>query len=160
MIVIDTKILENLSLKAKETPRKRINLNYHSGDSDLLQRFLNAMEPSTYVRPHKHDNPDKREIFIVLRGTIAIVIFDDNGKITDYAMMNRKNGAYGVEIPSKTWHTLVSLEENSVLYEVKDGPYDVNTDKQFADWAPEENSDKAQKYLDEVKKEVGSWQQQ
>ena len=59
MIIIDSKTLEDLSQKAKESKRKRINLNFHIGDSDLLQRFLNAMEPSTYVRPHKHENPDK-----------------------------------------------------------------------------------------------------
>ena len=156
MIVIDTKTLENLSLKAKESPRKRINLNCHYGESDLLQRLLNAMEPSTYVRPHKHDNPDKREVFIILKGSIAAVIFDDNGNITDSTVMNRENGIFAVEIPPKTWHTLFSLEEGSVMYEVKDGPYNVNTDKQFADWAPEEGSDKAAGYLQELKMKVGS----
>jgi len=155
MKIIDDKTLENLSQKAKKSNRKRINFNYHSGESDLLQRLLNALEPSTYIRPHKHDNPDKREVFIILKGSIAAVIFDDNGKITTYIVMNRENGIYAVEIPPKTWHTLFSLEENSVMYEVKDGPYNANTDKQFADWAPEEGSDKADGYLEELKKIVG-----
>jgi len=158
MIVIEAETLEKLSVKAKESKRKRINLNYHSGESDLLQRLLNAMEPSTYVRPHKHENPDKREVFIILQGSIAAVIFDDDGKITDYSIMKREKGVFCVEVPPKTWHTLISLEENSVMYEFKDGPYDVITDKQFADWAPDENSCKAMEYLDKIKSAVCNWQ--
>ena len=160
MIIIDSKTLEDLSQKAKESKRKRINLNFHIGDSDLLQRFLNAMEPSTYVRPHKHENPDKREVFIILQGSIAIVIFDDYGKIADISELSKEKGVHAVEIPAKKWHTLVSLEEKTVLYEIKDGPYNVTTDKQFADWAPDEDSDKAVEYLEKIKLAISGRMQQ
>lgn len=151
MQIIDKNTTKELSEKAKKTTRQRLNLNFHSGESDLLQRLLNAMEPSTYVRPHKHDEPDKREVFIILEGTIGIVVFDDQGKIIQQTTLNRDKGLYIAEIPPKTWHMLVSLETNSVMYEVKDGPYDEKTDKQFAPWAPEENSEKAETYLSFIK---------
>jgi len=36
---------------------------------------------------------------------------------------------------------------DTVLYEFKRGPYDVDEDKQFAPWSPEEGSDEAEAYL-------------
>lgn len=152
MKIIDDKILNELSQKAKESSRKRMNLNYHDGNPDLIQRMLNAMEPSTYVRPHKHENPDKREIFIALKGSFAIILFDDKGQITDYVFLDRNKGIYAIEIPPKKWHMIISLEENAVYYEIKDGPYDVLNDKHFAEWAPEEGSDKSLEYLERIKK--------
>lgn len=151
MIVIDDKVLNELSAKAKASSRKRMNLNYHTEDSDLLQRLLNAMEPATYVRPHKHENPDKREIFIIIKGSFAIILFDDNGQIIDHSFLDRDKGIFAVEIPPKKWHMIISLEENAVYYELKDGPYDVLNDKQFAEWAPEEGSEGVRAYLDGVK---------
>jgi len=147
MLVIDRNILEALSAKAKTAPRKRINLDLHYGAHDVLQRLLNAMEPDTYVRPHKHDTPDKREVFIVLEGSIAIVIFDDEGNIEKHVVLDREKGVYLAEIPPKKWHTLICLQENTVMYEIKDGPYDAYTDKHFAAWAPEENTPEAETYF-------------
>ena len=155
MIIIDSQTLNELSQKAKESKRKRMNLNYHSGDSDLLQRMLNAMEPSTYVRPHKHENPDKSEIFIVLKGSFAIIVFDDYGKIVNHSYLDRDKGIYAIEIPPGKWHMIISLEEDSVYYEVKNGPYDVLNDKKFAEWAPEEGSDGAITYLEGIRNSFG-----
>ena len=150
MKIIDHTILEELSTKAKRSERKRMNFDLHYGPHDVLQRLLNAMEPGTYVRPHKHDTPDKREVFIMLRGRMAVVIFDGNGRIENHAVLDNTEGKYLVEIPPKKWHTLICLQQNTVMYEIKDGPYDVATDKQFANWAPQENTAEAQEYLAEI----------
>jgi cupin fold WbuC family metalloprotein len=112
------------------------------------------MEPDTYVQPHKHENPDKREAFIVLRGSFLIVQFDESGNITDHVVMGGKQGIYGLEIPPRTYHTLISLEEGSVLYELKDGPYIQQTDKIFASWAPQEGSALANAYNADLLKKV------
>jgi len=156
MIVIDEKVLNELSARAKASSRQRMNLNYHCGDSDVLQRMLNAMEPPTYVRPHKHENPDKREVFVILKGRFAVIIFDDNGQIEACNFLDRDKGNYAIEIPPKKWHMIISLEENSVYYELKDGPYNVLNDKQFAEWAPEEGSENAIEYLERIKKIIGN----
>ena len=101
--------------------------------------MLHAMNPGTFVQPHKHENPDKREIFLILQGRVLVVAFNYAGKITDHSILNTVTGNFGIEIPTGTWHTLIALEENSVVYEVKDGPYDPDDDKDFAAWAPAES---------------------
>ena len=108
--------------------------------------MLNAMEPDTYFQPHKHENPDKAEVFFVLRGKILIVEFDEKGNIIDYIVLDSKEGNYGVEIPPRTYHTIISLEEGTVAYEVKDGPYNPIDDKNFASWAPKEGDNNAWDY--------------
>jgi cupin fold WbuC family metalloprotein len=147
MIKIDHHLLETISQQAKQAPRLRMNYNFHSGPEDTLQRMLNAMEPGTYIRPHKHENPDKREVFFALKGTLCIVEFDDEGNIRDYTLLKAGGVCGGVEIPERTYHTVISLESGSVAYELKDGPYIPIEDKNFATWAPPEGSPEAAHYL-------------
>jgi len=138
MIKINEAFISETSNKAKTSLRRRMNYNFHKEDAATLQRMLNAMEPDTYIQPHKHENPDKVEAFFVLRGRILLIEFDETGKILDHIILDPKQGNFGGEIPPRTWHTLISLEEGSVAYEVKDGPYDPSVDKNFATWAPAE----------------------
>lgn len=124
-----------------------MNYNFHSGPEDTLQRMLNAMEPGTYIQPHKHENPDKREVFFALSGTLCIVTFENDGRIRDYAVLKAGGECSGAEIPERTFHTVISLEPGSVAYEIKDGPYVPIDDKNFAAWAPAENSPDAGPWL-------------
>lgn len=138
MIQINHNLLKKTTLQAKESPRKRKNFNFHQSLDANIQRMLNALEPGTYVQPHKHENPDKVEVFIVLSGSLLVVEFDDNGKITDFYNLSANNGNFGVEIAPRIWHTIICLESSTVVYEIKDGPYSVHNDKNFAPWAPKE----------------------
>jgi cupin fold WbuC family metalloprotein len=146
MIKIDGALIEELAGKAEDSKRKRINYNFHKELSDTLQRMLNVMEPGTYIRPHKHEDPDKREAFILLQGRAVVIEFDDNGEITDHVFLDPVLGRFGVEIPERTWHTIIVLEPHSVIYEVKDGPYSSIDDKNFAPWAPEEYTPETKEY--------------
>jgi cupin fold WbuC family metalloprotein len=141
MIRIDSKLLEHLNAAAKASPRKRKNHNFHKENDDLIQRLLNAMEPGTYIRPHKHENPDKREVFFVLKGSFAVVEFDETGAVEDKTILKPSEGVWAAEIAAGKYHTIIPLEKDSVAYEIKDGPYDPVTDKDFAPWAPAEDSD-------------------
>ncbi|MFH1594044.1 MAG: WbuC family cupin fold metalloprotein [Candidatus Omnitrophota bacterium] len=154
MIKITDTFLKNLSAQAKRLPRKRINHNFHKSDGDTLQRMINAMEPGTYSRPHKHQNPDKREIFLILKGRIAVIEFDDNGQIIDHVILDTAGATKAVEIPPRTWHSLLSLEEGSAVYELKDGPYDSSTDKICAGWSPEEGGGEAGKFNEELRMRI------
>jgi cupin fold WbuC family metalloprotein len=146
MIKIDKKLLTGIKEKSNKSPRKRCNHNFHQCPSDTLQRMLNVMNPDTYIRPHKHENPDKREAFIILEGKVIVVEFNEKGIPVESIILSHECENYGCEISPRCWHTIVCLEKNSVLYEVKDGPYDVATDKKFADWAPEEGDPKSTEY--------------
>lgn len=156
LIRINQNLLDELSNKARQAPRRRMNHNFHQTPDDLLNRMLNAMEPGTYVQPHKHENPDKREAFLLLRGRILIVSFDDQGHITDHIELNPATGNFGLEIPPRTYHTLITLESGSVLYELKDGPYNMQNDKQFAPWAPAEGSPEAAAYVQHLLDQIAA----
>jgi len=152
MIKTDHKMLEALTLKAKESRRKRINHNYHQDASDTLQRMLNCIEPESYSRPHKHENPDKREAFIILEGSLLVIEYDDNGNVIDHIILNHEKGNYCAEIKIKSWHNIIALESGTTVYELKDGPYDLASDKIFAPWAPDEFEPNANRFNTQVLK--------
>ena len=83
-----------------------------------------------------------------------MVEFNDSGKVTDHIILDPEKGDMGVEIPPKVWHTLIPLEKISVLYEIKDGPYDKDVDKTFAGWAPKEGEEGAQEFVDKILKDL------
>lgn len=146
MIKIDNGLIGGLVVKAAQSERKRTNHNFHKELSDTLQRLLNVMQPDTYVRPHKHEDPDKREAFIILQGRAIAIEFNNEGDIADYLILDPANGKFGVEIPERTWHTVIVIDRDTVIYEVKDGPYNPIDDKNFAPWAPEEFSPESVDY--------------
>lgn len=145
--IVSEKLLDELSLKAVNSTRKRLNHNFHDDLADPINRMLNAFEPGTYIQPHKHEDPDKREVFIVLRGSLLVAFFDDSGNTTDFVLLDPKKGAYAIEVPPRTWHSVISLETGTVVYEIKDGPYQQITDKNFASWAPKEGHTDCDEYL-------------
>jgi cupin fold WbuC family metalloprotein len=146
MIIIDKNLTDKITEQARRLPRKRKNYNFHRELTDPMNRMLHAMEPGTYVQPHKHENPDKREAFIILKGRVAVVEFDSTGNPVEHFILDPKVGNYGAEIQPRTWHCLIALEEGSLVYEVKDGPYDPSDDKFFAPWAPAEGDAGTEEY--------------
>jgi len=145
--IVSPELLDELSQKAVSSPRKRLNHNFHDDLADPINRMLNALEPGTYLQPHKHEDPDKREVFILIRGKFVVVFFDGLGNPTEFVPLDREFGNYAVEIPVGAWHTVIALESGSVVYEVKDGPYLPMNDKNFASWAPKEGDPECAEYL-------------
>ncbi|MEK6564286.1 MAG: WbuC family cupin fold metalloprotein [Candidatus Omnitrophota bacterium] len=139
MIKINNKLIEQAAREAKASPRKRINYNFHKDYNEGIQRILNAADTQTYVRPHKHEAVDKTEIFIILKGRVLCVEFDDTGKIIDHLFLDAQKGNFGVEIKPGIWHSFISLKNGSCVYEIKQGPYDPKSDKRFASWSPAED---------------------
>ncbi|MDH5570249.1 MAG: WbuC family cupin fold metalloprotein [Gammaproteobacteria bacterium] len=139
---IDNNMLFELSINASQSPRRRAHLNLHPQLEDPVQRLLVAMEPDSYVRPHRYAEPGKWELFIVIKGKFQAFIFDQQGTILDTQILS-VNGEFSIiiEIPPLTWHGVIALEPGSVFFETKPGPYIVTADKDFADWAPEEQTD-------------------
>lgn len=155
--VIDQKFFDFLSDKAANSQRKRSNFNLHPVLEDNVQRFFNAMEPGTYVRPHLHDDKDKWELFIILRGSAAAIIFNSNGIILERHILQPDSGPVAIEIPERTWHTIIALETGTILYESKRGPYTPSSDKDFASWAPNEGDADTDQFLNWFRHgEIGS----
>ncbi len=154
---IDKQLLDKTSRKALDAPRKRINHNFHH-PGDTIQRFLNAIEPDSYIRPHRHANPLREEIFMVLRGRGGVLIFNDHGIINAIHLLDSTMGYWGADIPGGLYHTIVSLQSGSVFYEVKQGPYNPDTDKGFAPWSPAEGSIEAAAYLKQLRDKINDYQ--
>ena len=138
--IVTASTLAELSNKAAEAPRRRCNFNLHPVLDDPVQRFLNALEPGTYARPHRHCEPAKWELFVILAGAAAILVFDDDGRVTERQELDAAGSTRAVEIPPGTWHSLVALKPGTVLFEFKPGPYSPISDKDFAAWSPAEGS--------------------
>lgn len=147
MILINRKLVSNLSAAARASGRLRSNHNFHPDYADPTNRMLNAMEPGTYVRPHKHEAPDKWEAFLLIAGRALVMIFDDAGQVGEWTVLDGGAGVFGVEIPARVWHSVAALVPGTVLYEIKPGPYVPVDDKNFAPWAPEEGTAEAAGYL-------------
>jgi len=140
MKIIDDSDLQELIDSARASQRKRKNHNLHPLLEDPVQRLCNAFEPGTYIRPHRHPEAGKWELFVMLKGVAAVLLFDDSGRVTQRITLSAQGPVRIIEIPPNTWHTLVALQSGTVLFEVKQGPYSALTDKDFASWAPQENT--------------------
>ena len=154
MIIINDELIAPITLKANASPRRRMNYNFHPQLDDPLQRMLNCLEPGTYIQPHKHENPDKCEAFILLKGKVLVVEFDNDGQVTSHALLEAETGTYGAEIAPRIYHCIIALESGSVVYEVKNGPYSPLDDKNFASWAPKEGENGCQAYMESLVKQL------
>ena len=148
MKIIDANLLDALSSDARSNERRRKNWNIHASHTEKAQRFLNAMEPETYVCPHLHSKPDAWENVVILRGSVAVLLFSENGTIISRTILSNSGPNYAFEVPPKTWHTVLSLEANTVIFEFKLGPYQPEHDKNFARWAPQEGDEKSKVFRD------------
>ena len=150
MITIDQLQLDRLADQARENPRRRKNLNIHPTDEFCCHRLLNAMEPDSYIRPHRHLDPVKDETFVLIRGRIGVVMFDERGNVTDKALLEPA-GIVVLDIPHGVFHSAVSLEPGAIFFEAKAGPYLPLSDAEKGGWAPEDGTPEAGAYLERLK---------
>ncbi|AZN35016.1 WbuC family cupin fold metalloprotein [Iodobacter ciconiae] len=144
--VINSDTLSDLSAAAKTSPRLRKNQNFHASNESACHRLLNALEPGTYVQPHRHLDAEKDETMIALSGRFGVLIFDEAGEITEQAVL-AADGNLGINIPAGTFHSMVALESGSVFFESKAGPYVPLGDSEKASWAPAEGEPGCEAYL-------------
>jgi cupin fold WbuC family metalloprotein len=146
---IDRDLVQRKAYDARRSERKREIHTFHDGDADPLQRMLNALQPGSYVRPHRHLDPPKSESLVLLQGVLAYASFRDDGTQDDesFILLDLGRDVYGCDIRPGVWHTIFALAPDTVVFEVKPGPYSPATDKDFAPWAPPEYSSEAAPYL-------------
>lgn len=149
MKVIGSSFLDELSAEAAGSPRRRKNRNLHPSDDFCCHRLFNALEPGTYIMPHRHLDPLKDETMVMVRGAMGIVRFDNDGAVRDKAIL-RPGGSVAVDIPHGTFHTCVSLERGTIFFESKAGPYAPLTEAEKAGWAPAEGDPAAAAYLEHL----------
>lgn len=120
-ILINDQLLNTVTGQAKASSRLRMNFNLHDSLDAKAQRLLNALEPGTVLPVHRHR--ETAETYVVLRGSIRVIFYNDAKLLTAEFLIDPKEKEYGIHIPAGQWHTLEVLESGTVIFEVKDGPY-------------------------------------
>lgn len=121
-MIIDNKVLDELSAQAKESPRLRQAMDLRNSPEDLSQRMLNALEPGTVMPIHRH--MASSETVTLLRGKIRWHFYDDAGKETESVVLDANSDVRCINVEKARWHSLECLESGSVLLESKDGKYE------------------------------------
>jgi len=152
--VLSAEYLNELTVQAQGSLRKRQHRNIHQSYAEPCQRLFNAIEPSSYIRPHRHASNPGNELLVAVRGLMALVTFDDSGGVVDiFRFGSEKYGAclaVGAEVSAFQWHTVIALQPGCVLLEVKAGPFDPSRAKDLAPWAPGEESPVALDYREKL----------
>jgi cupin fold WbuC family metalloprotein len=150
---LTVEFLDTLRGDSVQSPRRRQHFNLHRSFADPCQRFLNAMNSDSYIRPHRHSLDLKDELLVAVSGALALCTFDEEGalsQITPFATEAywRAGMSFAVAVSPGTWHTVVALTDQAVLLEVKAGPFNPDAAKEPAPWAPAEGvDDLAKPYL-------------
>jgi len=145
--LITDQLLDQAVQGSRVSDRRRIILPLHKSAEESLHRMFNAMQPATYIPPHRHALPPKAESILVLRGALCFVTFDESGQVEQMMDLKAGSNAFGVDVAAGIYHTFFILEPDTVVFEVKPGPYSPINDKDFAPWAPREGDSAAAGYL-------------
>ena len=97
------------------------------------------------MRPHRHQRNGSGtgfECFLVLQGAIGLLLFNSEGEIQQQ-LSAKGPTTHGIEIAEDQFHTLVALEADRVIFELKQGPYQPTQDKDFPNGFPQEGTTEA-----------------
>lgn len=119
-MILDNNLLDEITVKAEVSPRLRMNFNLHGSLDAKAQRLINVLLPGTILPIHRQRHT--AETYIILRGKMFVVFYNEMGEQTERYLLDPTIGNYGVQIPAEQWHT-IELIEPSAIFEVKDGPY-------------------------------------
>lgn len=160
LVPLTAALVEGALAGSRRSPRGRLIQRLHKSDAEPLHRMLNAVQPGSYVRPHRHLAPPKPEAWLVLRGAALFFTFEDDGRVRDVLEVAAGTDLFGVDLAAGVFHTLVAVAPDTVVYEAKPGPYAPADDKELAPWAPAEGDPGAAAYLrsllDEHRRRAGA----
>ncbi|QGY39319.1 cupin fold metalloprotein, WbuC family [Pseudodesulfovibrio cashew] len=141
-----TMVGDLLSL-SRESPRRRMIQCLHKSPEAGVHKMFNALQPGTYVMPHRHFSPPKTESVLVISGSLLFVEFTDDGEIQNHTLVQPGTEIFGVDVAPHVIHTYIALKPDTLIFEVKDGPYEHDADKDIPAWAPVEGTPEATTFL-------------
>ena len=120
-------LLDDLTAKAKESSRLRMNLDLRDSAEDTSQRMLNAIEPGSPLSIHRHQKTS--ETVVCLRGRLVEEFYDELERTCTERIELSPNGpVVALNIPAGQWHTVRALESGTVILEMKNGKYEPISD--------------------------------
>ncbi len=116
-------LLDDLTAKAKASPRLRMNMDLRNSGEDQSQRMLNAIEPGSPLPIHRHQKTS--ETVVCLRGKLVWEFYDElERRCAERIELSPNGPIVALNVPIGQWHTVRALESGSVILEVKDGAYE------------------------------------
>ena len=119
-MIIDNNLLDEITVRAEESPRRRMNFNLHDSLDAKAQRLINVLLPGTVIPVHRHRHT--AETYALLRGRMTVIFYNELGAESGRYLLDPREGNYGLQIPAGQWHGLEVLEPSAII-EIKDGPY-------------------------------------
>lgn len=89
----------------------------------ISRHILNAVEPRTSLPIHLHRG--STETIVCFRGKVVLHYHYDKGDRTESFEHTPNFAEVGMPVPVGQWHALESLEKESVIFECKDGAYEL-----------------------------------
>jgi cupin fold WbuC family metalloprotein len=150
--------LNTLKAAAKASVKRRARINAHPDAEDALHEMIIAIDPASYIRPHKH--PGKSEAFHIIEGEVDIIVFSDEGAIERIVLLGPPGSrrAFYYRMSAPFFHTLIIRSEILIVHEITNGPFRPQT-AVFADFAPDEcELEKVAAYRADLRRRVAAMQ--
>lgn len=133
---------------SKINKEKLLHLVYRPQISTLCDQRENIVESNNFIqcsylnmpknktfKPHKHIEKDRhypnqiaQESWVVIKGRVKCILYDIDDKIIATPILEAGDASFTLE----GGHTYEILEDNTVVYEYKTGPYEgQKLDKEF-----------------------------
>lgn len=150
VIKVDTSVIDEMKMKATQNASRKFRYCFHKDESAGMQEMLFVISCEGYARPHKHVNV--AESHVVIEGEGWCVLFNDEGKIMDLFTVSKKSH-FLYRIESGIWHMVIPMTEQMVIYEIREGAFDCNTNI-FPDWAPGTDENEIQNFKKKVIEQI------
>jgi len=127
---LDKKVLLHMIYRLDDLKKGRIDI---APENEFLQVAALKLEKGKTFKPHKHIEKEKitniaQESWLVFKGRVKCIFYDLNDEIIEEVILR----AGDLSITFKGGHNYVILEEDTVVYEYKTGPYlGIENDKEF-----------------------------
>lgn len=134
----------SLKETAAASHRKRAHHNIHRSYNDPVQSIVISLFNGTYIPPHFHRHTHQKELFVLLRGSVKFIFFNDAGCIMGVTILS---AGEMIEILPSTIHSVVALSAEALVLEVKQGPFVADDCKVFPKWTIPEDDPLAVGYV-------------
>jgi cupin fold WbuC family metalloprotein len=150
--------LDTLKAAVKASAKRRARINTHPDGEDALHEMIIAIDPNSYIRPHKH--PGKSEAFHIIEGEVDIVVFKDDGEIDRIVPLGAPGSGrpFYYRMSRPFFHTLIIRSDVLVVHEITNGPFRPQGTI-FADFAPDDSdTQEAEAYQADLARRVATLQ--
>jgi hypothetical protein len=153
MLKFSNDLFDSLIRRAKNSPRSRQFFNIYQHHEEPCQRLLNAINVGSYIQPHRQVNSGKKEMLVAFMGKFAVIKFSEQGQLDDFTFfatekyLDQETTTIGIELDCNCWHAVIAIKPNSVLLEIKAGPFDVSVAKDCSPWSPPTDSKGVDDYV-------------